>query len=109
MGLAKENLPKQGACMVTGLLYTWFCGAGGKSVGLIAPISYCVCVCLRNAAFCSSELVVSNFRIVSYGGKRPGLIRSIIAAFAWRNRGKPLRNCQDGRSPGDIQTEGRAE
>jgi len=55
MGTAKENLPKQGACLVTGLLYTCICGAGGKSVGLIAPISCCVFICLLNAAFCGSE------------------------------------------------------
>jgi len=55
MGPAKENLPKQGACLVTGLLYTCICGAGGKSVGLIAPISCCVFICLLNAAFCGSE------------------------------------------------------
>jgi len=44
MGLAEENLPKQGFCLVTGLLYTCICGAGGKSVGLIAPIGGCLFV-----------------------------------------------------------------
>lgn len=36
MGTAGENLPKQGACLITGLLCTCVCGVGGKSVGLIA-------------------------------------------------------------------------
>jgi len=55
MGPAEENLSKQDVCLVTGLLYTCIFGAGGKSVGLIAPISCYVFVCLLNAAFCSSE------------------------------------------------------
>jgi len=44
MGPAEENLPKQGACLVTGLFYTCICVAGGKIVGLIAHISCCVFV-----------------------------------------------------------------